>query len=144
MAQQGLHPSRWLEPPTHCQLLYNMYCITVESNRPSPGAGGSDIQIQSFTPGCSHRTAAPSWGRFYTVCWITPPRPPARTPWTPVFSYEDRIPVSRSWLWNQLANQWDAISLTVFQATAVPWVMQLFRLRGRLCSQQASQTLIHP
>lgn len=32
----GLHLSRWREPPTHCQLLYNMYCITAESNRPPP------------------------------------------------------------------------------------------------------------
>lgn len=26
--------SRWREPPTHCQLLYNMYCITAHGNNP--------------------------------------------------------------------------------------------------------------
>lgn len=26
--------SRWREPPTHCQLLYNMYCITAKSSEP--------------------------------------------------------------------------------------------------------------
>lgn len=43
-----------------------MYCITVESNRPSPGAGSSDIQTQSYTPGCSHTTAAICLRPFFT------------------------------------------------------------------------------
>ncbi len=49
VTQQGLHLSRWREPPTHCQLLYNMYCITAESNRPPPGVWRSNTHIQSFT-----------------------------------------------------------------------------------------------
>lgn len=35
---RGLHLFRWQHPPTRCQLLYNMYCITAASNRLSAGA----------------------------------------------------------------------------------------------------------
>ena len=46
-AWQGLHLSRWREPPTHFQLLYNTYCITAESNRPPPCAWTSNTLSHS-------------------------------------------------------------------------------------------------
>lgn len=49
-------------------------------------------------------------------------------------SYEDRIPVSQSWLWNQVASQWDAISLSVRQAYSCAVSHAAVQVTGAACA----------